>query len=230
MSSALRSRGGRGYPLRPFQADRRIGSQDRRTSAVVSDLTRLSGFSESVRRTAGGDASNSSVHARLRQLEQVRSGTPLASVDGLEFTVGPVGGGHRMPKDCRSATSVFTPRLRSQATLTCEQPDGTARPARDTSERRSSRLPIPKLRASLGSSVPSTCHRGRRRTDRPVCTPAPLASLDEGLRLLRIGRSMPRKGLRPALAAFESARRRCGIELTIVGDGGDRALLDCLAK
>ncbi|WP_299819468.1 glycosyltransferase family 4 protein [uncultured Jannaschia sp.] len=58
----------------------------------------------------------------------------------------------------------------------------------------------------------------------------PPANPEAGLRLVFVGRLAPVKGLRILLDAFDRAREaRPDMHLTIIGDGPDRAELECLA-
>lgn len=157
---------------------------------------------------------------------QIRSGTPLAAVKKLPYIFGPVGGGQRMPVElalrhlgkgtpaelARNA-HVLSTRFNRKARRSCERASLVVASNPETA----------RLARVLGAGDVAVRPDGGL-TDL-ACEPAPLPPFDDGLRLLWVGRLMPRKGLGLALDAVAMAREQCDVRLTVLGDGGDRTLL-----
>ncbi len=158
---------------------------------------------------------------------QIRSGTPLAEIDDLPFVFGPVGGGHMMPfglarrylgthalvEGARNL-HVQSTRLNLRARRSCQRAELVVAANAGTES----------LARSLGARRVVIMTDGGL-TELPG-EPEPLPPFDEGLRLLWVGRLMPRKGLKLALDALRLARLRADVRLTILGDGEDRSLLE----
>ncbi len=150
---------------------------------------------------------------------------------GIPFVLGPIGGAEEAPVAFYRSFGVMGAAWELARTLTGLLV--TANPFVRASFQRANRIlattqqtrgALPLWAQEKTSVTPAIGIRASERDSRP------LAARDEALAVLYVGRLVPWKGVRFAVASFATFRQRCPkARLTIVGDGPDRKYLQRLA-